>query len=192
MNALDWVRLPWLLLIPLALTSCDSVTSTQRVGEPSTNEELNASLDGAWLAAPEEVLFVKHVKDGELRIAGVEWKDDHFELKEFTGYVTIEQDVPYVNVVSLESDKDKPEYSFLRLAQTHGEDIVVYRPNAATFAKAVEEKKLPGTVKKEQYSTSVKLSADKDAMDAFIDPEKVGQQFEIDTPIVLRRVAKAE
>ncbi|NLX21087.1 MAG: hypothetical protein GXY55_05355 [Phycisphaerae bacterium] len=189
-NTLAPGRWSLLLLVPLLLASCDSVISTVPLGTPSQDAAVNKSLDGVWLGGDGQVLYIKHVNDGELRIAGVEWKDGRFQLSELAAYLTIEQDVRYVNLVDPESDKEKPKYLLARLAPTTGDDLVVYPPQAAAFAEAVNERRLSGTVTKHKHSTAVELTADKDRLDAFVDPEQVGRQFQIDTPVVLRRIGK--
>ena len=106
----------------MAIAGCSTVTSTVRLGAPSTNEasdKIIKELEGMWLAN-DEVIYIKPLKEGELRIAGVEWEGDHFKLQEMTAFLTMDQDVIYINWLNPESPKDQKVFLFGRIALIDG------------------------------------------------------------------------
>ncbi|MCH8839648.1 MAG: hypothetical protein IH831_03035 [Planctomycetes bacterium] len=185
---LAWFR-PFAALLLLALTGCGDVTTNELLGTRSNDEPLNSlAVDGVWVVR-DEPYFLKRVNESELRIAGVEWKDDHFHLREWTIILTTDQDVPYVNVVNPESLQEKPEYWFLRVLSADDSEVVLIPAKTSTFEAAVKEGRIAGTIKKEGHSTTVHLQATKEEQDAFVDPHEAADQFDITSPLVFRRLS---
>jgi hypothetical protein len=185
---LAWVKL-FSVLVLLCLTGCNVVTSSEILGTPSSGQEINTmEMDGVWLLEDSPV-SVKRINESELRVAGIEWKDDHFQLSESTVVLTTDQDVPYVNVLNPESPHEKPEYLFCRVLSVKDEEIILIPPKCSTFESAVKEKLLAGKVEKQEYSTLVHLTPTKEELDSFVDPEKVADQFDITKPIVFRKLS---
>ena len=180
------------LLLGLVAGGCSTVTSTERLGVPATDEAIK-ELNGVWLGNNEIIVYVQPLTEGELRIAGVEWDGERFKLQEMTAFLATDQGVAYINLVNPEAPAGREEFMFLRMASIDGRRmLVLYPPNADTFEKAVSDEQIPGAVKNEQFSKTVQLRPGKGELDAFIEPDKAGEQFDLDMPLVLRRIAPPE
>lgn len=185
---LAWFR-PFAALLLLALTGCGDVTTNELLGTRSKDEPLNElAVDGVWVVR-DEPYFVKRVNESELRLAGVEWNDDHFHVREWTIILATDQDVPYVNIVNPDSPEGKPEYWFLRVLSADDSEVVLIPAKTSTFEAAVKDGRIAGTIKKEKYSTTVHLQATKEEQDSFVDPRKIVDQFDITSPLVFRRLS---
>ena len=183
---------PLTILLLLALTGCDTVTTNELLGTRSDDKPLNKlAVDGVWIVA-DETYYVKRVNESELRVAGVEWEDDHFQLHEMTVILTTDQDAPYLNLIDPDSPEGKPEYTFLRVLSAGSSEIVLIPAKTSTFEAAVKEGRIAGTIKKEKYSTTVHLQATTEELDALVDPQKIADQFDVTSPLVFRRLTSTE
>ena len=180
------------LLFVTGLTGCSTVVSKNQLGAAAPAEETK-QLEGVWLAGENsDPLVIKHIKDNELRIAGVEWKANKFSLIELTAFVNAIEDQRYVNVVDSESPPDQPQFTFAKLIAPNDDCLLVCLASVKSFEQAVEAGRLSGTIKKDKNSTTVTLDSSTEDLNRFIDPLKSAEQFEIESPLVLRRVGKVE
>lgn len=186
------------------LGGCDTLTSIHQIGQPATEEQAKA-LEGQWCGSgndSQQVFTIKHIKANELCAAGLEWndKEGRFEMKQWTFFLTTEQDVLYVNMADLTEDgkpkPGQPQYLFVRLATaSHGGAIVFYPPNPDVFVKAIETGALKGTVVEPpqgQYGKIITIEAAQEQWDQFIDPLKVAEQFDVNHPVVWIRQSKPD
>ncbi len=178
------------LLAGLFLAGCSTVSSKEPLGDPTSAEDAK-KLEGVWLAA-DEPLWIRHIKDNELRLGSLSWNKDHsrFELAEAAVFVTKDDDRSYVNVKGLGANEEQ-DFCFARLAGIDDDSIVMFFPRTDAFAEAVENGTLPGTVTRAQ-TTAVRLSATAAQLGEFVDPEKTSVQFDVDAAIPLRRVQRVE
>ena len=177
------------LIVWLLLTGCSSVTSTAQLGEPVAAEDAK-KLEGVWLTSDGEPMWVRHVQENELRVAGIEWHESKFRLAEFVAFITEDEDRQYVNVVDTDEQGEKPTYCFLRIARQDEEYLLLSLPHAESFAKAVEEGKLSGNVTKKDNRLTVRLNSPAEKLREFVTPSKVAEQFDFDSSEVFRRVRR--
>jgi len=183
---------PLAILLLLAVAGCEAVTTNELLGSRSKDNPLNeVAFDGVWVTE-EEPCFVKRVNESELRVAVVEWEDDHFQLHEMTVILTTDQDVPYLNLIEPDSPEGKPNYTFLRVLSAGSSEIVLVPAKTSTFEAAVKEGRIAGTIKKELLSTAVHLQATTEELDALVDPQTIADQFDVSSPLVFRRLSSTE
>ena len=98
--------------------------------------------------------------------------------------------------------EEETEYQFVRYTFAEDDILVFWLPRVAAFEEAIEEKKLQGTIesnipessKTEDDSTirlrtnTIRVTATKDELLQFIRDERFGEQFEVDSPYVLRKL----
>lgn len=182
-----------LLLLLLAAAGCNAVSSKAILGAP---DDVSDALNGTWVHE-DEAFTVKHVGGGKLKIAATVWQGEEFVLSQTEAFATVLNDLQFINLRDERSTDEDPNYSFyLRQHPDDASTIILYPPNATYFKTAVEGGRLAGTVKKQQHHEGVvqlegvSLQADKESLDAAITAEAVAQQFDFQSPIVLRRVVE--
>lgn len=180
------------LVLVLAVTGCTGVSSTHQVGAPLAEKKAK-QFEGVWLGTKGDPVFIKHIKDNELLIGSIEWDDTgHFKVKQFTVFLTSLDDAQYLNYSFKNKPGDEEEFVFCHMVAPDSETLVVHPPRDEIFQKAIEEGKLPGKIEKDNFSTSTKIRSTKQQLDEFIKSGKVGLQFEVTSPTILRRVQKPE
>lgn len=190
MNVAPSLRAALIGLLLLALPGCSFVTSSEILGEPTTDKMItDLALDGAW-SIDDGVLFVQRISGHELKVASVDWEEGRFEMQEATVLFTTDDEVTYVVLLNPDTPEGKPEFLFCRVLMATESTIVIIPANPDTFQKAVEDGALAGNVKREQYSTITQLTATTEDLNRFVDPKKVGEQFDLDLPIVLKRLTR--
>jgi len=83
------IRIVTLATLLAGMSGCDTVTSLYPVGTPVPSSDAK-QLEGVWLV--DEPIYVRHVKDHELRIGSLKWVDGHFQVDEGTVLVTQDDD----------------------------------------------------------------------------------------------------
>ncbi|WP_197529112.1 hypothetical protein [Aeoliella mucimassa] len=172
------------------MAGCSSLTTTQPLGKPASALDTR-KLAGIWLTPENEPMFVHHVVDNRLRVAGVDWDDDEPQLRKMEVLVTTDDDRMYFNVLppQPEEESDAPdEYTIYRVTPSEGDMLVLRILNIETFAKAVENGQLSGTVDRNENNVHVKLTPKESELDDFVSPDKAAEQFILDGAIVLRRL----
>jgi hypothetical protein len=66
--------------------------------------------------------------------------------------------------------------------------MIILTPRVEAFEKAVKDGKLKGTVKRGKHSTTVNVTSSKKEVDDFIDASRLAEQFEVETPVVFKRL----
>ncbi len=202
-------RILLVLLMAASMSGClATVRSTHPIGVPledTTVKDL-AFLDGVWQAG-QGVVYLKAIGPSTLRLAWTEWQGGEFVLHQTDVLLTMDDEVPYVNMLDVRPRANEEAYFFARAAIGDGGAVwsilapaltgdsaqgpailVFYPPNVPTFEAAVNDGVLPGSVEKEGSSTHVLIAAEKEALDDFINPEKADEQFDFNSPIILQRV----
>ncbi len=182
------------LLTCLLVTGCSTVSSHALLGDPAP-DEITKQLEGVWLGERGVPLWVKHVNGNELRVAGLEWRDDQsrFALEEMKAFVTQDEEINYINILAPDSADAPDRYYFMRVGgSAEGDAIVLLMPRADVFAGAVENGALPGEVLKDWSGKSVQLAATAEQLNAFVDPAKAGEHFDLETMPSLRRVTRLD
>lgn len=181
----------------MLFVGCSSVMSKHPIGRPLTAEQLDLvqTLEGVWVN-DEGTFFVKPLADGELALATAGWdkSEGKFAVTELRGRVGMVGDRAILNIVEPDEDTpdDEKEYLFLAITGSSDEVVVLYVPDASVFAAAVEADDLAGTVERGEHSTTVHLTGDPAAIEAFLTPERFPAAFETASPQVYRRVGKLQ
>lgn len=176
----------WLIAV-----GCSTVATKSPLGDPLAASEAKR-LEGVWLNPRGETAWVKHVKDNRLRIAGVEWTDDHFSLVELNAYATEDEDRRYINFEPVKDADPEAPLSFVRIVLQEGDDLVVALPKAEAFDAAIKDGKLSGGTKQARFGLEVKLDSPTKALNEFVQPADEAAQFHLAEPMVLHRVQRFE
>jgi hypothetical protein len=178
-----------LILIAALRGGCSTVSSKVQLGNPAFAKDAQ-KLAGVWMTPDGHPFFVRHIKDNELRVASVEWskEESRFELEETTAYFTDDDDRRIINLVDPDSDETSPRFVFVRVIALTDEGIVIILPRVDTFAKAVADGVLPGKIEEKKFGKAVRLEATKEQLDSFVDPAKLGDQFNAESVLPLHRV----
>ena len=191
-----------LLLTTLAGVGCDSASSVHPVGTPPVGE-VAAQVDGVWVVdgdEPRPPIHLRYLGDGKLVAAGISWDDgaQEFKLDSFNGRLLEDDGVLFINFRPIDiKPKDQPaeedqRYFFIRLVVREDGSMQVAAPRVTAFAAAVESGALDGSVVRKNNTTEVVITSAPQALNAFIDPDKADQQFELDKATVLKRIARPE
>lgn len=175
----------------IALVGCSTVSSTAPLGDPASADDAK-KLEGVWLTGAGEPVWVRYVKDNELRVAGLDWRDSKYKLSEFTIFVTQDDDKTFVNATGDESSPEPQSIIFARVSAFEGESLVLFGPRADAFANAIKAGTLPGKITHDNNREQVHLEATTEQLSEFVAPEKTGEQFNIDAGVVLHRVRRFE
>lgn len=166
--------LPGVLLI-LVLAACSTVKMERPFPAKAGAEEI-AALGGKW-NVDGQVLHVRFGKDGKGHFAGIEWKDDHFQLNEGEFIPHVEGINRYAAVQIKEKGLWEKGYYLVVYRFTGEGKLQVGSPVVETFAKAVEAGKLEGKVKRDKYSTDVALTGAPEKILAFLENPANGNLF---------------
>ena len=173
------------LILPLHLTACSSVTSKNIIGE-RLQGDLSEQFDGIW-EEDNEIAYMKYVGKGDLRIAGVEWKENKFELQELTIILTECSDRKFVNVLDpiIEGKNDLlfAYYSFIT-----EKTLAVWEPKIDAFEKAINEGKINGKIHKDKSSTTVSINESPESLCDFIKERDIGELFDLEDPRLYRKI----
>jgi hypothetical protein len=181
-----------LLLIAVLIGGCSTVSSKAPVGDPALADDAK-KLAGIWMTADGAPFWVQHIDGNEVRIASVDWNKDEsrFELEEARAFLTQDDDRQFINLADLDADEESPGYSFARVTGLDDRSIVLLFPRVDAFAKAVEEGVLKGAIKQQPNGKTVQLESTTEQLNSFVDPDKVGEQFDAESAFPLQRVQEA-
>lgn len=173
----------------LLILSCSSVTIRQPLSnnpEPIDQEKF----EGVWLVDDDEVVHVKFADSGIAKIAGLEWRDDQFQIMHGEMIMSEGNEYNFLSVRFQEDDKWVDNYFFLPYKFTEQGDLVLWLPNEDAFEEAIGKKQLQGIIDKGQYSTSITVTNTSERLLEFInDPDNL-RFFEYKEPIVLRKITR--
>jgi len=184
------------------LSGCSTVSSKSPLGDPTSADDAK-KLAGIWMTLDGDPIYVQYIDGNELRVANVGWNkaESRFELEEARAFLTQDEDRQYLNLAesssaesaSVEADAAAKSinYSFVRLNEMSDRSIVMMFTNVDAFEKAVKDKVLGGTIEQSQSGTSIKLDVTTEQLNKFVDPAKVGEQFDPETAFPLMRIQQA-
>jgi hypothetical protein len=182
-----------ILLLWVFFTStvgCSNVTSTQRLGD-AVGPEKAKDFEGVWLATDNSPFHVRHVKNNELRIGSLNWKDGRYVAGEITGFVTSDDGQEYINLLDSEHQASGNEYVFVQVVKNNTNHILLYWPQVSAFEKAVNNGRLAGdVVRKENSGVEVVLKSDTRQLNAYIHPDEKANQFGVEPSVLLRCIKK--
>ena len=173
------------LILPLYLTACSSVTSKNIIGE-RIQGNLSDQFDGIW-EEDNEIAYMKYLNEGELRIAGVEWKENKFDLQELTIILTKCGDREFVNVLD-PIIEEKSDLLFACYSFITEKTLAVWEPKVDAFEKAVREGKIKGKISKDKSSTTVSINESNESLCDFIKKRAIGELFDLEDPRIYRKI----
>jgi hypothetical protein len=160
------------LLLVLAVGGCSSVTIKEPLPMISNAAEL-ARFQGEWVS-DDQILYIRLGSNGIGKFAGVDWKNDQFQLEKGEFIVSKGSENGFLSVRVQENDKWLEGYYFLQYHFTKAEDLLLWLPEVNAFADAVEKEKLKGTTEKGKSSVSVVIISPPEKILAFLnDPSKL-------------------
>jgi|GEM_PF-4794064 len=175
-----------------SMFGCSSVDSVHPLGDVPTAEVLKKiNIEGTWLM-DDQAIQIKQLEAGKLKIAGMEWKEDHFEVNELDGQLRVDDELHYLNLIIKDEKTGKQSFAFLRLLKVDDEYLVFCAADAHEFEKAIAAGDLEGTVKQEHRTINVTLTSTTEQINAYVTPERANTLFSVDEPGVLRRLRQPE
>ena len=137
-----------LVLLASACSGCQPVLVQHPLGTP-VNEDLSKTFDGVWETHDGRfVFFVKSNPHGLLDVAGIEWREGKFVLRDTSCIVTRLGDWSYLNVPLPPDSLGRQFYLFAPfVANTDGSMITAFVPSYKFFIQAIGNKDLLGVSK---------------------------------------------
>ena len=196
-----------LLFTSLLASGCNPVFVKHPIGEPISEdtESLADKFDGAWLTDGNPI-YLKYVPAGKLRVATLSWDENKqkFVKEEETILLTTHHGAHYMNSPESQCDQGT-QYRFVRYTFAADNSLVIWQPRAEAFEKAVRNRELKGAVEEtkstvtfnggselELSSNVIRVTATKDEVLKFIRDGKFTEQFEVEDPIVLRKLGTSK
>lgn len=171
----------------LLVSGCSSVTTDRPLSADSKPLD-KEKFEGTWLFG-DDALTVRFASNGVGRLAGVEWKDDQFQLAQGEMIVTEGKKNNFLSVRFQEDGVWTNEYCFFQYSFTDQGDLLLWLPNPDVFEHAIKTNALSGVVRKEQFSTSVTVTNATGVLLDFINQPERLDLFKYKEPVVLRRIA---
>lgn len=153
-------------LLIMILAACSSVKMVRPIPGQAGADEI-AAVSGKWNVGG-EVLHVRFGKDGKGHFAGLEWKNDHFQLNEGKFIPHVEGVNRFASVRIKDNGRWEKGYYLVSYRFVGKATLQIGSPVVETFAKAVEAGKLKGRVSKDKYSTNVTLTGTPEEVLAFL------------------------
>ncbi len=178
--------------ILVLLGACSSVIMKQPLSSNMSPED-QAALSGKWNAGG-DVLHIKFAKDGTGHYGGINWsaKTSEFRLSQGKFWTCPGTGIHYASLL-VEDSKDKPkEYMLIAYRFKDKDHVEVGSPNLDMFIKAVEAKKLKGTVQKKKYTKTVTLTGTAEEILNFLNSNGGEKLFVFNDTNVMERLKLKE
>ena len=188
------------LIVILICCACDSVTTKDPLPvNPEGLQEDRYKFEGDWLLSPQiddkdddAVISVRFSDDGKARWAVLVWQRNKFHLSEGELIVAQGQSKQRKFIcIQFQGEDGLPTFGhcfFWQYRFANGGNLIIWPPNAGLFRKAVQDGRLKGTVKQENFSTEITITSSGDDLLAFLDDPVNLQLFDYTEPVVLRRL----
>ena len=180
----------FLVFAIILVTGCTQVSASKPLGLP-----IWSRMHGVWYTDVEGtiLLHIKLLPDGTLRVARSDWnsKTSQFDLERGKLVVSTNDDALYANII-FPSESGADKYDFFRLVQglVSPEGIVIlFPPKIDVFKEAIETGVLKGEIIKRKGEPDDISISDPEGFAKFVKAEKFNEQFDVESPIVLKRVA---
>ncbi len=177
------------VLAALLAAGCSSVCTPQPLG--AAPYPVDRGIEGTWRVG-DSLLAVRFASNGVARIAGLEWKDDRFRVREGEAVVAEGKTRRFLSVRFREDGTWPERYGLLQYAPAGPGELVLWAPDPERFRAAVTSGLLEGFVEKTNRFLRVTLTHAPDALLAFIDRPDAPPLFQYEKPMVLRAVAGSE
>lgn len=170
-------------VLALALAGCDYVSSEKPFGRAPLRAE-PGEWAGTWLN--EDGALTVRVIDaakGHLEVGWIEAGSGGLSLELIEAHLREFEGDAYASITGLDEDEEVPGYLWVRLSR-EGERLVLWLPEAESFARLVEEGVLAGRLE----DGGVVLGALDDRQLALVGADDGGELFSWREPMVLLRV----
>jgi hypothetical protein len=179
-----WRLLAGIFLI-LGVGGCSSVTIKEPLPMISDAAE-NARFQGEWVSG-DQTFYMGFGSNGIGQFVGVDWENDQFQLEK--GELIVSKGPnSFLSVRVMEKGKWQEGYFFVQYHFTREGDLLLWRPEANTFADAVEKGKLKGTIEKGKSYVSVAITSPPEKILAFVNDPLNGALFDFKEPMVFKRL----
>lgn len=178
-----------LMILPfgiLLVAGCSSVTTDQPLPRMSGTFE-QGLFEGVWMAN-DQILMVQFSSDGIARVAGLEWKDDEFQLERAELILSGGDDLKVASVRAQEDGEWLDQYFFVQYEFTQQGDLVLRLPNVDFFDEAVSDGRLEGFVDRGEYGRDIRVGASPEVFLEFLKGQDPSVIFGVGDPVVLKRV----
>jgi hypothetical protein len=146
-----------------------------------------ARFEGDWVS-DDQIFYIRFGSNGIGQFAGVEWKNDRFQLERGEFIVSKGTRDGFLSVRVLEEGKWQDSYFFVQYHFTREGEFVVWSPEAKAFADAVGKGKLKGTLEKGKSSVSVVLTGPPENILAFLNDPANGALFDYREPMIFKKL----
>ena len=173
----------WVLSAAVVMSAgCSEVSTPYPVGTPVTQEQAEA-FNGTW-QHEEGLSHLRHAGDGKMVLAHLEWDadDGRFELTQDT---LVLGRIGQATVLNFPKDDDSSRYYFVLVQLDEGAHLLAWEAAVQAFADAVGAGKIEGIF---ENANDVRITTEKVAFDAFLAEQPLHAMFDLETPMVFRRV----
>lgn len=180
----------WFLLLLFHLTGCSVVSSKYTIGE-RIQEDVSEQFDGVW-DFDDSICYVKYLKNGELRLAGIEWKEKNFKLEEMTVILTKCGERNFINFRDLEIlGENDSDYLFGCYCSITENLLTVWAPKINAFEEAINSEKIKGKITKGKHSTTIHIKEPQESLCDFIKNNDISKLFDLENPAIYKRIKKS-
>ncbi len=179
------LTLPLLVIAAVFLCNCSSVSTPYPLTSKPTAID-KKEFEGSWLVDDgQKILQVKFADDGVAHIAGLDWKDDHFEMVRGEMVIVEGNEHNFLSIRFEEKAKWEDSYFFVAYKFSDQGDLVFWVPKAKEFNKAIQKKLLRGEGK-----DSVSITSSVEELLKVLNNPGDLILFDYKSPMVLRKIAK--
>ena len=171
-----------LVLTGLVLTACDSVEFVHPLTGTTPFDE-QKEVEGMWLQE-DNAVHVNFLSNECALLGSLEFKDGAYHIEQMSAWFVARGDCRYVNIRG-NGDDGSTNYSLARYRLTDSGDLVVWGAHVPSFAEAVEQGTLTGSVERGTLATSVVVENSSSALNSFIDLHT--DVFQFTEPLIFRR-----
>jgi len=180
------IRVPLLALALLYSAGCSSVMIEEPLpGNPEPFDQ--RSFEGTWLFDG-NVVELKFGSNGTAKIAGLEWKDDQFQLWQQELIVTKGTRHNFLSLRAEENGELMEDYFFAAYTFSDNGDLIVWIPEEDAFEKLVSEDVLEGSVTKGKSSKNILITSPPAKLLEILNDRKNRELFDYTEPIVFRKL----
>ncbi len=187
------LRLTLVMLASVLLAGCGQVWTPQPLPRATLSAEEQARFAGTWVLQVDEgaPYMVAFDQSGAAHIAVVDWKDDHFTLRQSMVVIAMGKHSDgksgFLSIPNKETGRPSG-YPFARYSFVSPNDLVIWWPDPAPFAAAIRAGRLKGTTNKDG---SLEITAAPQEVLEFLDDPGNPPLFAYDKPYLFRKVAGA-
>jgi len=171
------------LLVVLLVAGCQSVTSRYPLGPPHIPQD-KEKLEGTWYVDKDAVLSVKFSNYSVARVAGVEWKNDQFQMIEMEMIATEKNNQRFLSGRVRDNGIWENRYFFAKYTFSNQGDLIYWLPNFMMFEAAIKKNQLQGAIE----DKAISITSKPDVLLNFITAPENTNLFEYNEPKILRKV----